>query len=183
MANNSPLPFTKYGDKGCTMLADCTKDKKTSIRVQAIGDIDELNSSIGIASKNIKVTCSIKRNECIRVLTWLQHMLFVAGTDCATPMDSETNFRINETHIEHIENCIERIHNKLDALGNFIIPNHELHLCRSIARRAERSCWITYSECGEFNENCLIFLNRCSDLLFTLARYVTHDEIWDQTVL
>lgn len=189
MTNSAPLPFTKYGDKGCTMLADCSKDQKASARVQVIGDIDELNSSIGIIRENYRQIGSPSHLVTIEAeiekdLKHLQNLLFVAGTDVATPIESETCFRIKEKHIEWIEERITSYHHRLDPLKNFVLPNNRYHLARSIARRAERSYWAlaAFADDSVLTE-CGVFLNRISDFLFTVARLISKDEIWDQDVL
>lgn len=193
--NNSPLPFTKIGDKGCTLLSDFSETRKTSERIIAIGDIDELNSTIGMANHSIQ---NIRREDYFfrgdfkeaknksknisTILVEIQHLIFVAGSDCSSPMSVDTEYRIKEKHINKIESLIKKYHATLKPLEGFIIPDNHLHLCRSITRRAERSCWLVKDK-EPFNENCIVFLNRLSDLFFTLARYLSKkDQLWNHIV-
>lgn len=171
-----PLPFTKFGDKGCTMNALGAKETKTSLRIVAIGDVDELNSVVGMCRE----TCPVYMHD---DLVTLQNILFVLGSDCATPLECPTDFRINETHVKWIENIISKYHIEAPTLKEFVLPNNVFHLARSVARRAERSCWAMHYSSNEFNDICCVFLNRTSDLLFTLARLVGQEVIWDKSVL
>lgn len=179
----SPLPFTKFGDKGNTMLANGDVVKKTSLRVTSIGDIDELNSSIGNCYDFICNSKNINKIQIHEEFEFLQDLLFVAGSDVATPLEDKTEFRINEKHIKWIEERIENYHQILEALKQFILPNNPIHFSRSICRRAERSCIHAKHFNYGINENLLIFLNRVSDYLFTIARLLGKDKIWDKKSL
>jgi len=193
--NDSPLPFTKIGDKGNTLLSNYAEIKKTSYRISAIGDIDELNSTIGLAVEHLlrdvkdkksflgfsSYTYKKRYEEVSRILQKIQHLIFVAGADFSTPYDINTEYRIKVKHVVYLENLIKKTHSRLTPLDSFILPNNALHLCRSVARRAERSCWAA-AEKELVNEKCIIFLNRLSDLFFTLGRYISKDRKWDHNI-
>jgi len=149
--------YTKTGDNGCTSLYDMSRVPKSSILIDLLGDIDELNSFIGI----IKSDC---------ILPDLQIWLFDLGTIIANPK-KKFNFDINQDFITILENEIDRMTSELPKLSNFILPSGDIHLSRAIARRCERKMVEAKNEYSHIDDNCLIFINRLSDYLFTLARF------------
>jgi cob(I)alamin adenosyltransferase len=149
--------YTKTGDKGTTSLYDMSRVPKSSILIDLLGDIDELNSFIGIIDSDA-------------ILPDLQIWLFDLGTIIANPK-KKFNFDINQDFIKILENEIDRMTSELPRLSNFILPTSNIHLSRAIARRCERKMVEAKAEYSHIDDNCLIFINRLSDYLFTLARY------------
>lgn len=162
--------YTKTGDHGHTGLFGGKRVSKIDPRVEAIGEIDELNSLLGIC-------CALNKNALLKkILEKLQHELFAVGADLATPLDSRVTMkRITDPEIMQLEKWIDEIDLKVKPLQNFILPSgsllaSHLHLGRAICRRAERST-VNLKAREEINEAVLIYLNRLSDMLFIMARY------------
>lgn len=161
--------YTKSGDKGETSLLSGERVSKSSPRVDAYGDIDELNSVIGIVISHTK-------DESLKdVLKKIQNDLFILGGDLATPNSFKGEIpRINMQMIEHIEKLIDEYHSDLGDLQEFILPSGNfgspyMHLARTVCRRAERKT-VGLSENEEINPLGINYLNRLSDLLFMMAR-------------
>ena len=177
--------YTKSGDKGKTSLVGGTRVKKTHIRLEAYGTIDELNSFTGW------LNCEVKDEETSHFLSYLQHKLFTVGSFLATETEQlspKAASIITDGDIERIEKEIDRIDNNLPPLNRFILPGgnepaSRAHICRTVSRRAERN---VYRVADEFpvDASVLKFLNRLSDYFFVLARYEsnkTGKEIyWEQ---
>lgn len=167
--------YTRTGDKGTTSLFDGTRVAKSHERVETYAAIDELNSIIGEAIAFLpksKVT-SLKRD-----LENIQHDLFSIGSALAMPHPIPVTGL--EKRPKEFEEQIDSLTKKLPDLKNFILPGGTkagslLHVSRTFARRAERKV-VNLTEKEEVDENILIYLNRLSDLLFTLARYINHQE-------
>ena len=165
------LLYTKSGDKGKTSLVGGTRVKKTDIRLEAYGTIDELNSFIGW------LNCDVKDEETNRFLSFLQHKLFAVGSYLATETERvppKAASIITDGDIEKIEKEIDRIDNNLPRLNRFILPGGNeaaarAHICRTISRRAERNVYRVAEELP-VADFILIFLNRLSDYFFVLAR-------------
>ncbi|MEX0779472.1 MAG: cob(I)yrinic acid a,c-diamide adenosyltransferase [Balneolales bacterium] len=162
--------YTKTGDTGETSLFGGQRVSKTNVRIEACGQVDELNSTLGLA-RSFHPT---KVNETL--LQRLQNELFVLGADLATPPSRETKIeRINEAHITFLESQIDALQEELQPLQFFILPGgtsaaSTLHLSRTVCRRAERAC-IHCAETEDINNDAVIYLNRLSDLLFVMTRY------------
>lgn len=165
--------YTKTGDTGQTALFGGDRVSKSNIRIEAYGTIDELNSFIGLALTEVSDS-GIRK-----VLERIQNQLFITGSDLATP-ETEKNKKLNITRtpadfITQAENDIDFFNDKLDELKNFILPGGSkasayLHICRTIARRAERKV-VALNEQVKIGDNIIIFLNRLSDLFFVLSRF------------
>ncbi len=168
--------YTKTGDKGETSLFGGRRITKANIRIESYGNVDELNSSLGLVRSFInssKVNCKLERE---------QKNLLRLGADLATPFDSDKKFqnnvnRINKEDIDLLENEIDLWEAKLPKLTNFILPGGSkeasfTHLARSICRRAERSV-VKLSNEEEINRETMVYLNRLSDWLFVLARILS----------
>ncbi|HRN86424.1 MAG TPA: cob(I)yrinic acid a,c-diamide adenosyltransferase [Candidatus Dojkabacteria bacterium] len=168
--------YTKTGDKGETSLYGGTRVAKDSAIIDAIGNVDELNASIGLAIS--KIPSLKKYAEIQKILLEIQYHLFKVGGDLASPFDINQKLkqvRISEVEVEYLEENIDNIEKKLETLRNFILPGGSeigaiLHLSRSICRRAERSV-VYANEENKLNPILIIYLNRLSDLLFVLARF------------
>lgn len=168
--------YTQTGDDGTTGLFDGSRVRKSNPRVEAYGDIDELNSHLGTAA----ASCTDEKLG--SMIDMMQHRLFELGSDLATPLDPKSKSeavaavpRISETHIATIENCIDGLWGELPEMRSFVLPGGtelaaRLHVARTVCRRAERVI-VHLAESEPINENAVIFVNRLSDLLFAMARY------------
>ena len=162
--------YTKTGDLGETGLGDGNRISKASLRVSAIGAVDEANSAIGIARLDAE-------DEADAMLARIQNDLFDLGADLSAPEDgrkAEGRLRISMAQVERLEREIDAMNEKLSPLTSFVLPGGtalaaHLHLARAIARRAE--CAIVELSVGEkINSNALRYANRLSDHLFVMAR-------------
>lgn len=159
--------YTKTGDNGETSLVDGSRVSKADARVCAYGDVDELNSVLGLAR------IELNDPELQDVVDAIQNELFVLGADLATPSPMEVP-RIEDQHIQRLEQTIDHLMEELEPLREFILPGGTrgaalLHIARTVARRAERLVVLLQAQ-AEVNESALIYLNRLSDLLFVMAR-------------
>ncbi len=167
--------YTKTGDKGETSLVYGLRVSKRSARVEAYGTCDEANSMIGLGLS------LMDGNEYDNVREWLftiQTKLFHVGSELATPPGKKVGWPINEEDVEYLENAIDNMEKNLPELKNFILPGGSkagsaFHVARTIARRAERSAVAVQVE-EELNPIVVKYLNRLSDFLFVVARYVNH---------
>jgi cob(I)alamin adenosyltransferase len=162
--------YTKTGDKGETSLFGGQRVPKDTLRIEAYGTVDELNSMIGI------VLADMPPPEVTRILTEVQATLFVLGADLATPRSVAAGRvrRIGQRDVRTLEKHIDRVETQLTTLRTFILPGGspagaQLHLARTICRRAERIV-VRVSRSEDIGEKITTFLNRLSDLLFVLAR-------------
>src|SRR5215471_19239696 len=159
--------YTKSGDAGETSLVDGSRVSKADLRVAAYGDVDELNSLLGIARIDLADT------QLDSALGKIQNELFIVGADLASPLSVQVP-RVSEDHVAELEQLIDLLLEELEPLREFILPGGAqlgatLHLARTVARRAERSVVALGAQSG-INEQALIYLNRLSDLLFVMAR-------------
>lgn len=164
--------YTKTGDGGDTGLSDGSRIPKDHPRAQAIGDVDEANSAIGLAQLHVT------DERLATMLRAIQNELFDLGADLATPGEdfapSEMTLRIVQEQIDRLEREIDLMNETLEPLRSFILPGGgagaaQLHLARTIVRRAERSAVAAAREVA-LNPLALIYLNRLSDHLFVMAR-------------
>jgi len=159
--------YTRTGDMGRTDLADGERVAKDTVRVDAIGTLDELNSVLGM------VRCEALPEGLDDVLRQLQQELFLAGGELASP---RTEPRIGKKHVLNLETEIDRLGESLEPLEEFLLPAGcraaaELHLARTICRRAERRVVaLARTDEESVSPDLLAYLNRLADLLFTLAR-------------
>ena len=154
--------YTKTGDDGSTSLYDCSRVSKSSHLINLLGDIDELNSFIGIIESEY-------------LLKDIQIWLFDLGTIIANP-NKKYIFDKNLEFTKILEREIDNMTTELPKLVNFILPSGNIHLSRAIARRCERrlvKLITNYNStiAQHIDDNCIKFINRLSDYLFTLARY------------
>jgi cob(I)alamin adenosyltransferase len=165
--------YTKTGDRGDTGLFGGGRVPKHHPRVAAYGDVDELNSVLGLA----RATEPMSRVD--DVLAPIQRDLLAIGALLATPNPEKmrehlTKARIDESRIQELERAIDAGDLEIEPLKAFILPGGTpkasiLHVCRTVCRRAERSV-VSLRETEAIPELAIIYLNRLSDLLFTLAR-------------
>jgi cob(I)alamin adenosyltransferase len=159
--------YTKSGDAGETSLVGGERVSKADLRVAAYGEVDELNSVLGLAR-------SLRGGEELDALLGrIQNELFTLGADLASPAGTPVP-RIAEARIAEMEQAIDHYLGELEPLAEFILPGGSqlgatLHLARTVARRAERAV-VALSQREEVNPPALCYLNRLSDLLFVLAR-------------
>lgn len=168
--------YTKTGDLGQTSLIGGTKVAKSHIRIESYGTIDELNSYIGLVSDQIEFT------EINVTLKEIQDRLFTIGSSLATDPEKDSKMKLpdlKEEDILYLEQQIDRMNEALPVMKNFILPGGHVavstsHIARCICRRAERLC-VNLKEHEEFIDPVVIkYLNRLSDYLFVLARYIGH---------
>lgn len=168
--------YTKTGDSGATALFGGQRVSKTHPRIEAYGTVDELNSALGLVRSE---SISLDVAAC---LTAVQHQLFEMGAQLATPSEArQSGCAITEEAIQRIEGSIDQFEAALSPLSQFILPAgiraaSLLHVARTICRRAERRVVALAETPGErIPETIVVYLNRLSDLLFVLARYVNHE--------
>ncbi|WP_320824724.1 cob(I)yrinic acid a,c-diamide adenosyltransferase [Reinekea sp.] len=164
--------YTKTGDNGTTGLGVSERIDKDSLRIQAIGDIDELNSTMGFFIESVPET-SHHRNE----LRQIQHDLFDLGGELAMPGYSLLDGDI----IDQLEGLIDRDNAELPPLKNFILPGGNepaarCHLARSLCRRVERTVVTFNREEATPHTLAQTYLNRLSDYLFVLARLLVQEQ-------
>ncbi|OYX60481.1 MAG: ATP:cob(I)alamin adenosyltransferase [Novosphingobium sp. 32-60-15] len=173
--------YTRTGDEGTTGLVDGSRRAKHDARMQAIGEVDEANSVIGLAV----IAAS---SETGRDLQRIQNDLFDLGADLATPGDdfapSEMVLRVVQSQVDWLENAIDTLNETLPALTSFILPGGSeaaarIHVARATVRRAERAA-VELDNVEAVNPLVLAYLNRLSDYLFVLARATNagNDPLW-----
>ena len=173
--------YTRTGDDGTTGLVDGTRRAKHDARMQAIGEVDEANSAIGLAARVVEGDVAAE-------LTRIQNDLFDLGADLATPLGevggsdfapSAMVLRIVPAQAVWLEAAIDGHNARLTSLNSFILPGGSeaaarVHLARAIARRAERAA-TALAQAEPVNPAALAYLNRLSDYLFVLARACNRD--------
>lgn len=182
--------YTKTGDRGETSLYGGTRVSKASARVDSYGTIDELNAFIGVAKSQISTP------EIIGQLKKIQFDLFTAGSEAATPADKlllangkpRLPLVISEAEITELEDWMDAMEDQLEPLQFFILPGGgsaaaALHVARTVCRRAERSL-VLLNDTEPVRPELIKYLNRLSDYLFVLARYVSKlhgepEEYWN----
>lgn len=168
--------YTKTGDKGSTSLIGGVRVPKNHIRIEAYGTVDELNSFIGMVN-------DMAGNE--EISGWLreiQDRLFTVGSVLATNPDKEVKMKLPDVHDEDVtwlEGLIDEMNEVLPEMRSFILPGGQLaastcHVARCVCRRAERICVSMQEQQEQVPELIVRYLNRLSDFLFVLARYISH---------
>jgi cob(I)alamin adenosyltransferase len=177
--------YTRTGDQGTTALGDGSRAAKTDPRLAAYADVDEANCAIGVA-----VTMGGLPEDLSKLLIRIQNELFDVGADLSNPVTQEPAYpplRVAASYIEALEAACDQYNAGLPTLRSFVLPGGSpgaalLHTARTVVRRAERSAWAAIGEYGEgMNPLTAQYLNRLSDLLFILARYVNEpggDLLW-----
>ncbi|MBT3228885.1 MAG: cob(I)yrinic acid a,c-diamide adenosyltransferase [Candidatus Marinimicrobia bacterium] len=162
--------YTRSGDQGKTRLANGDEVSKDSLRVSAYGDVDELNSIIGLVltqDPDIKL---------VQILSHIQHTLFDLGGELASA--GMITDLVTQQHILDLEQHIDDLNVELPALEEFILPGGTksaatLHLARTVCRRAERVI-IALAQSDDVAPEIIKYMNRLSDLLFVMARFENH---------
>jgi cob(I)alamin adenosyltransferase len=190
--------YTRTGDSGSTQLSDLSSVSKTDPRVEAYGDVDEANSVIGIALATGGVS-----DDVATVLRIVQNEMFDVGADLSMPLrlvnsgDAPPELRVTQDYIDRLEAWCDQFGDPLPNLKSFILPGGspaaaQLHLARTVVRRAERAAWVAVQAYGAepiadrerpggVNTLAITYLNRLSDLLFILTRVVNGadgDVLW-----
>lgn len=173
--------YTKTGDTGETALFGGERVPKDALRIEAYGSVDELNCVLGVIRSlgpDRKISAALLK---------IQHQLFELGADLATPIVHKSPMipRIKASHAAALERTIDSMERALQPLKSFILPGgsvaaSQLHLARTVCRRAERNV-VRLSRNEDIGSAVIIYLNRLSDLLFVLARYENlssaHEEV------
>lgn len=171
--------YTRTGDSGSTGLVGGTRINKDDWKVEAYGDIDELNSQLGVCKELASGPAATLITE---MLITIQNELFDIGAELATPADAhwEGMLKAGPQHVEQLEKWIDELNEPLATLRSFILPggtllSAQLHIARTVCRRAERHiCKLHKHE--PVSPHILQYVNRLSDLLFVTARAVVHAE-------
>ncbi len=168
--------YTKTGDKGSTGLIGGTRVPKDHIRIEAYGTVDELNSVLGV------VTDQLGDKAINEWILEIQDRLFTVGSSLATDPEKAPKMKLPDLHesdINWLEQRIDEMDDQLPQMKSFILPGGHVaashaHVARCVCRRAERLCVHMQSN-GEFvADEVLKYLNRLSDFLFVLARFIVH---------
>jgi cob(I)alamin adenosyltransferase len=188
--------YTRTGDGGQTRLTDMSLTDKTDPRVEAYGDVDEANSAIGVALAQHDLP-----GEVVTVLRRVQNEMFDLGADLSTPLrttdEEHPDLRVTQSYVDRLEHWCDEFSEHLPTLNSFILPGGspgaaQLHVVRTIARRAERAAWAAAARYGTepasdperpggVSPLAMTYLNRLSDLLFILTRVVNGtdgDVLW-----
>jgi cob(I)alamin adenosyltransferase len=170
MANRLTKIVTRTGDDGTTGLGDGTRVRKDALRVEALGNLDELSSAIGC------VLAEPVREDVRAILASIQNDLFDLGGEVCIPGRSA----LWDAHVERLEGCLETLREPLPPLRDFVFPGGTragaaCHLARAVCRRAERSL-VKLGTAESVSELSMKYLNRLSDLLFLAARTINASE-------
>jgi cob(I)alamin adenosyltransferase len=165
--------YTRQGDGGGTALAGGQKVPKDSLRITAYGTVDELNAVVGLARDG-------SPDELAAILLRVQHELFNLGSILATlPADVHPKqARITDADVARLEAEMDQMNRDLPPLRSFVLPggsrlNAELHVCRTVCRRAERAC-VALARAESVPPEAVRYLNRLSDALFVWSRWASH---------
>ena len=179
MANRLTKIYTRTGDAGTTGLADGSRVTKDAPRIEAIGSVDELNSTLGV------LLCEELPAEARACLAGVQHDLFDLGGELSIPGHT----LMSEAHSKRLEDALDAFNAGLPALKDFILPGGSraaslAHVARTVCRRAERAL-VALAKTDSVAPPLLQYLNRLSDLLFVLARTLNRqaggdDVYWQQ---
>lgn len=166
---------TRTGDDGSTGLGDGSRVSKAGLRVEALGDIDELNSAIGV------ILCESLSGEVRDALAWIQNDLFDLGAEVCVPGRS----LLQQGHLARLDRLIESFNARLPPLNEFILPGGTraaalVHLARAVCRRAERAL-VRLAQTDPANAVGMRFLNRLSDLLFIVGRVLNQQASCQET--
>jgi cob(I)alamin adenosyltransferase len=167
--------YTRTGDEGTAGLVDGSRVSKASLRMTAIGEVDEANAAIGLA------IAALANAELAKRLLRIQNDLFDLGADIAAPgQSSGGELRIVPEQVQRLEREIDRMNSELEPLRSFILPGGSpavaaLHFARTAVRRAERAA-VALNQAEPLNPELLAYMNRLSDHLFVAARHVASTE-------
>ena len=181
MANRLSKIYTRTGDQGKTGLGDGSRIDKFHSRIESLGNIDELNSIIGIV-----LTENIPDDKKL-ILERVQHDLFDIGGELSIP----NHIAIDDKKVDFLESNLDEMNNELQPLKEFILPGGSkissyCHLARTVCRRVERNLF-ELAQTDKVNEASLKYINRLSDMLFVLARFLNkinqlNDIFWKKDI-
>ena len=169
--------YTRSGDKGRTSLGDGTRRKKSDVRFETIGNVDEVNAYCGLIAVDLPIQLQ-------KLIMRIQNDLFDLGADLAVPQGDA--LRMGSAQVEFLEEQIDIFNDVLSPLNSFVLPGGTkasalMHVARTVVRRAERSM-VLLNEYELVNSNALKYLNRLSDLFFVLSRHLNDngklDVLW-----
>jgi cob(I)alamin adenosyltransferase len=178
--------YTRTGDDGTTGYGGRGRISKNDVRLVAYAECDEANSVLGVV-----VADGAELDDDVQAaVTRLQNDLFDVGADLCTPVEPDPQYpplRVTQEQVDAVESLIDRFNEPLETLRSFVLPGGSraaahLHVARTVVRRAERATWTALEAHPEtMNPLTAKYLNRASDLLFVLARYVNRaqgDVLW-----
>jgi cob(I)alamin adenosyltransferase len=166
--------YTRTGDDGTTALGDMSRVGKNDLRLLAYADVDEANSALGVVLATGGLGDDVRT-----LLLRVQNELFDVGADLCTPVTEDPEFpplRVEPDYVERLESACDAYNEQLEPLRSFVLPGGtvaaaQLHVARTVVRRAERATWAAWDQHGEqMNPLAARYLNRLSDLLFILCR-------------
>jgi cob(I)alamin adenosyltransferase len=182
--------YTRTGDDGTTALGDMSRVGKNDLRLLAYADVDEANSALGVALATGALPADVAD-----LLLRVQNELFDVGADLCTPVARESGgpaLRVEQSYVERLEAACDTYNERLEPLRSFVLPGGtpaaaQLHLARTVVRRAERATWAAWEQHDDtMNPLAARYLNRLSDLLFILCRVAnlpanggTGDVLWE----
>lgn len=179
MGNRLSKIATRTGDNGTTGLGDGSRVDKDNLRVHAMGDVDELNSHVGL------LLCESLPETLRGELVTIQHDLFDMGGELCIP----GFVMITDSHVERLDGLLEKYNADLPPLADFILPAGsraaaQAHVCRTVCRRAERVI-VSLGKADALHDNPRRYMNRLSDLLFVLSRVLNRfagggDVLWEK---
>jgi cob(I)alamin adenosyltransferase len=160
--------YTRGGDAGETSLGDGSRVSKLDGRIAAYGTVDELNATLGVV---VAGECPVEVRD---VLVRVQNELFDLGADLSVPLEHQGRLRTTQEQVDGLEADCDRFNAELPELKSFVLPGGtqaaaQLHVARTVCRRAEREALVASAE-HALSPLTLVYLNRLSDLLFILAR-------------
>ncbi|WP_344975983.1 cob(I)yrinic acid a,c-diamide adenosyltransferase [Streptosporangium fragile] len=165
--------YTRTGDDGTTALGDMSRTRKTDPRLAAYADVEEANAAIGVA-----LAMGVLAEDVTAVLARVQNELFDVGADLSTPVTPDPEFpplRVEPSYVEWLEARCDEFNERLKPLRSFVLPGGtpvvaQLHVARTVVRRAERTVWVALEAHDDVNPLTAKYLNRLSDLMFILCR-------------
>lgn len=182
--------YTKTGDKGQSGLVSGQRVSKSDYRLDTYGEVDHLNSTIGLFIQNIKLVPEISID--IELFKNMQNKLFNLGSLLACPIEKREEFKLKgilEKDVLLIEKQIDQMEEELPVIKNFILPGGSIpasyaHMCRTQSRNLERAMVKNFTNLDELPENGLKYINRLSDYFFDLARLINYrlkveETIWE----
>ena len=169
--------YTKVGDKGSTLLATGERVLKSNVRIEAYGNVDELNAVVGFLGDHLGDPRFSDIRESLLVI---QNELFDVGGELSVPLDVLDTSRqqvIQPSSVERLEREMDHFNETLPPLENFVLPgghpaNSMAHMCRTVCRRAERAV-VRMSEQDAVRDEVRVYLNRLSDWFFVLSREIS----------
>lgn len=175
MEDDSMNIYTKTGDKGSTSLFDGIRVPKNHIRVESYGTIDELGTVLGVAKH------FVEDEDIKKTVDYIQNKLFTVATNLATEDPEKVKHHILEEDIGYLEKIVDKYMGLLDNPTGFIVPGSNvksayLHVARTVCRRAERRI-ISLSELADIDPLVVKYINRLSDTLYAMARYLEDTQV------